>query len=416
MNLNRGKLDLASDRQEYTLNWTVADDKRNVILKSVGTADLATGYIFALNVNYDPSLDPKEVQKDAMAVGDYSKQGAFRKYGRLWLQDDYGPALDRARHKRTFKHSPDDIGKNIKRTYGAGILRQDIEAPEPISDALQLPTKGMLVREEYTLYGHFFFLRKLFSGTDKVNFYLDQDSGIRAACLSAFADRIKAHRCDAFYVQISKGMTVDARKKILNDNKGLMEEIAAANPGMTEAEIKLMMLKNNMKHPVSIGPWGDKWVTHPYPNIAEPGKEMCYLTDIHDYTEDELAVLYGKASLHAIDRFFMQVRRRLHVLERPLVTASNASRRWYGYSPYHADVVGKVLDIYRVFHNYVQAPVRYKKRTPEEKKKLAEDKAAGIVKKRGPAKPKITAAMRLGLMDRPATIDEIIDFCGSAKD
>jgi len=37
---------------------------------------------------------------------------------------------------------------------------------------------------------------------------------------------------------------------------------------------------------------------------------MCYLTDIQGYDEDHLAWLYHKASLHAIDRFFPQVRRR----------------------------------------------------------------------------------------------------------
>ncbi len=52
----------------------------------------------------------------------------------------------------------------------------------------------------YTLYGHFLHLLTLFDSVEKVRFLLDQDSGMRAACLGAFAGRIKDRRCDAFYV------------------------------------------------------------------------------------------------------------------------------------------------------------------------------------------------------------------------
>ena len=44
--------------------------------------------------------------------------------------------------------------------------------------------------------------------------------------------------------------------------------------------------------------------------------------------------LYNKASLHAIDRFFIQVRRRLSLLERPVSSSASLGRRWFGYGPY----------------------------------------------------------------------------------
>jgi hypothetical protein len=46
-----------------------------------------------------------------------------------------------------------------------------------------------------------------------------------------------------------------------------------------------------------------------------------------------VAVIISKASLHGIDRYFMQLRRMLSMLERPISTPSNAQRRWYGYAP-----------------------------------------------------------------------------------
>ena len=82
-----------------------------------------------------------------------------------------------------------------------------------LDDDLALPKDGMQVRGEYTVYGHFFFLRKLLNSTEKVRFFLDQDSSFRAACLSAFSERIKEGRCDAFYVRINSEATIDKKRQ-----------------------------------------------------------------------------------------------------------------------------------------------------------------------------------------------------------
>ncbi|WP_281401101.1 hypothetical protein [sulfur-oxidizing endosymbiont of Gigantopelta aegis] len=40
-----------------------------------------------------------------------------------------------------------------------------------------------------------------------------------------------------------------------------------------------------------IGNWKDKWLLHPFPNMSEPEKAICYLTDYGDYDEDHQAWL-----------------------------------------------------------------------------------------------------------------------------
>ncbi|AOU99193.1 hypothetical protein BI364_15740 [Acidihalobacter yilgarnensis] len=93
--------------------------------------------------------------------------------------------------------------------------------------------------------------------------------------------------------------------------------------------------------------------------MSEPDKAMCWLTDLRketpDYDPDHLARLFLKASLHSVDNFFQRVRRSVNLLERPIHTASKNRRTWYGYSPYNPVMVGKLLDIYRVMHNFVEA-------------------------------------------------------------
>jgi hypothetical protein len=113
-----------------------------------------------------------------------------------------------------------------------------------------------------------------------------------------------------------------------------------------------LLIKKRIDSMPEIGKWKDKWLLHPFPNMSEPEKAVCYLTNYDDYDEEHQAWLYNKASMHGIDYFFMLVRRRLSLLERPISTSSGAWRRWFGYSAYNPDIIVKLLDIFRVYYNY----------------------------------------------------------------
>ena len=235
------------------------------------------------------------------------------------------------------------------------MSRDDVEVFESLSGFIRLRQKGMQVHAEYTLYGHFFFLKKLFSGIEKVRFFLDQDSGMRAACLGAFQPEIQERRCDAFYVRINSKMTVPQRQKALENSRNEFCRVQKLHPKLSKNEVKLFMIKQRIASMVELGKWKDKWLEHPFPDMSEPEKSICYLTDYSDYDKDHLAWLYNKASLHAIDRFFMQVRRRLSLLERPIASAGRARRMWHGYSSYNPESIIKVLSIFRTFYNYTRA-------------------------------------------------------------
>ena len=374
------RLYVGVDGQDYMLNWANADDRRNIIFHAIGSADNTTGYVLGLHLNFDPSLDSGEIETDAIASGDYELKPAYRKYARLWLRGDYIEAIKKARAQRFGIHGG-SLRDNIAATYEDVGKRDDLEAFDNLDDDLALPKDGMQVRGEYTMYGHFFFLRKLLDNTEKIRFFLDQDSAFRAACLSAFSDRIKEGRCDAFYVRTNTEATIDEKRRILTENRRHMEVMKQLHPNLKEWEVRLLMIKEKMAQMVNIGRWQDRWVEHPFPNMGEPQKAMCYLTDIHRYDEDHLAWLYNKASLHAIDRFFMQVRRRLSLLERPLSSSANMGRRWFGYGPYKPVMIGKLLDVFRVFYNFVEI-----------------------------GKDMKTPALRLGLAKGKITVEDIIYY------
>ncbi len=344
---NIRRLYISSDRQEYVVNWTQRKDKRNIKLSAIGSADNVTGYVFAMNLNYDPAMIQDKVETESLV--DQGCKHAFRQHARLWLVSDYDESLLRSKARIN-----DLVGLkgNIQQGYDDSLQREDIEDHETLNSYQQLPSKGMQVHADYTLYGHFIHLHRLFGGVEKVRFFIDQDSGMRAACLTAFQKEIQNRSCDAYYVRLDKSLTVDEKRQVLANSRKIFKQEQKKHPDLSKNELKLKMIKQRMKKRVKIGSWKDEWLLHPFPNMSEPEKAICYLTDYGDYDEDHQAWLYNMASMHSIDCFFMQVRRRLSLLERPISSVSDAGRRWLGYSAYNPNSIIKVLDIFRVYYNY----------------------------------------------------------------
>ncbi len=378
------RLYLAVDRQDYLLNWAAQNDRRNVALHAVGSADDQTGYVFGMHLDYDELANSSMVEADAKAIADAALPGPYREYARLWVQSDY---LDEIRAKtRSARRKPsgrlhDGVVTDIEDAYDKLADREDVEAAPTQNFNTRLPLSGMQTHSEYTLYGHFFFLERLLRGAGKIRFMMDQESGIRAACLAAFKERIVARTCDAFYVSINKGLTVNERRRVMARSRSDFEAAKASFPGMTDREVQLELIKARLAAMKPIGKWSDRWVLHPFPSMSEPEMAICYLTDMGDYPADQLASLYRRASLHAIDRFFMQIRRRVNLLERPIKSASAEGRTWYGYSPYKPETVVRVLEIFRVAYNYCF---------------IGDDKK--------------TPAMRLGLAKAPIDLEDVIYF------
>lgn len=348
-NMEIRRLYLGVDRQDYAINWSDRKDKRNVQLSAVASADNATGYVFGMHPNFDPDCDPTRVEAAAQAHGDPALPLPHRRFARLWLRADYDAAV----LVPPSNCAGGSLRGAIAATYAVAAQRPDVESPERFTVAERLPASGMQVHAEYTLYGHFLHLKELLGHADKIRFFIDQDSGMRAACLGAFADRIVERDCDVFYVRIAKDLTVDDKRRLLRDAKAAFARAAAKHPDMTETAVKLLLLQARIAAAQDIGQWKDRWVMHPSPSMSEPEKALCYLTDFGDYDAEHLAWLYNKASLHAVDSWFNRLRRRCSMLERPIASAGNTGRVWNGYSPYRPEQLGKLMTIFRACHNYI---------------------------------------------------------------
>lgn len=382
--LKFSQLNISVDRQDYIINWNNNTDKRNITLHGIASADNASGYVFGTHLDYDPTMNPFEVEVDAVASGDYDVRAPFRKYARLWLGRELIPPPKAA----CITPGTDAIIDKVRDAYATAQLRPDIEIPAEDEVVRQLPHKGMQVHSEYCLYGHFEFLKRQLAGCEKFVFYLDQESGIRAACHAAFWQLILEKRCDAFYVTIEKDFTIEQKRRLKAESNRELRRFVDKNPHLAplhKDDIRRFYLKEVLRDTVSAGKWRDQWLIYPFPNMSEPKKAICWLTDLKDraYNDDELTELYLQATLHGIDRFFMQTRRKVNPFERPIATSSSARRLWYAYSPYNPFVAAQLVEIFRVYYNFIKV-----------------------------GKDGRTPAMRLGLAKGKVRFDDIIYFTG----
>ena len=260
-----------------------------------------------------------------------------------------------------------------------------MEKSEVVDETQRLPEIGVVVRTDYHMYGHFMRLRELLSGAAKIRFFLDQDSGIRAACLSAFHQEILSRKCDVFYVHIDKDKTRYAREVARDKAR---EELTALcrKEGIERSDGILKMLIEKLSVMTPRGQWNDLWFEQPLPSAIEPGLQACHLTDFGDYELRHRAWLYNKASLMGINSYFGSIRRRLAMLERSFASASSRGKIWYANSPYNPSIINKILLIHRVFYNFVK--IRGKTRS--------------------------TPAMLLGLADAPLSEEDILYSRGIA--
>lgn len=351
-----GDVHIATDRQEHTLNWASALDRRQSVLMATASAEGKSGYILAQHVNFDPDADPFTFDLAARDAGDPDLHVGFRRFARLWLP-----------YERLDASLPSDQETEL-------TTREDFR---PAS-------RGTPVHESIAMAAHFQVLRRLLSGADHIQFSLDREPGIERTCLLTFADRVRNGSLDAFLVRINKHLTVNAKRAALWESEAALARERTQLPGRSEVEVLFAMLAARYRTAVqATARPRDRWVAHPYPAINEPERASVCLTDDGQRPMDRLLQGYARASLRSIDRYFMQVRRKIHLLERPIHSSSAVGRAFYGYNAYSALVVIRLLDIFRVTYNFHLT-----------------------------GKQKTTPAQRWGLTDRAWSLEDILAFEG----
>lgn len=394
-----GKRYLSTDRQKLIVNWSSCNERKNTLILSIATTDQVTGYVYGVHLNFDSALTSEDVEQDLVRFGDHHLDPPFRRYARVWLDEDHeeAAAANAERRKRSgAAPEPADTKKNgelaaaVAQRYREATGRADIDAGEGPSSDAGTPNAGVLLHEQIVMSAHMQYVTRLLGRAEKLRFFMDQESGLRAAFMAAVPGRILDRTVDGFYVQVQKEGTVGQKRALVQQSRAAFEDACRAHAGLTSHQVKVLLAREEMTRLQSIGQWSDKWFRHPIADMREPARLICWLTDIDAVEEDPSkrddqlnhhASLYLKASLTSIDRFFMQVRRALTMAERGIVSASADRRLWFGKNAYNPGHLAKLVEVFRVYFNYCEI-----------------------------GKDKCTPAMRMGLARGPVAPEDILYF------
>jgi transposase-like protein len=213
-----GKRYISVDRQKLLVNWTTKASRKNTQLLSIASADQATGYVFAANINFDGSLDSAEVERDGLRYGDPKLPKAFRRYARVWLAADWEAStaaytVQTLRSENAAKAPKSKrLKASIEATYENTLDRDDLDDGEGPSPHARTPLKGMVLHEMAVMNAHIQLVTRLLQRAEKLRFFIDQESGLRAAIMSAIPHRVLNRTADAFYVTVMKDFTIDEKR------------------------------------------------------------------------------------------------------------------------------------------------------------------------------------------------------------
>ena len=389
--MDLGRRYLSTDRQDYIVNWGNRTNRKTIQLTAGATADRESGYLFAFSPNFDASLDQDQAEAAWLTAGDADKPPQMRDTARLWTKADYAQSLARTAAKRL----PPLQGRKGDEVAVVIEQREDLEVAESMVEGQQLPPRGVQIHADYLVHGHYHHLRHLLRTTTHVNFSLDEDSGLLAACMGAFSDRVRDRSAEVVQVRIAKELSIDDRRRELSDARKTFAASVAALPkpikskhdGLDEQRAATAVVAEEIRRLREASPEPGRklqrvWVRNPIPDAAEPRKFWRYVSDADHLYNHDAAFLLRMSTLWPVDKALAMLRRRVAMFERPVSSVRRARRSWQIYAAYDPRMVGLMLEIFRVWHNWLW-------RSPRDGK---------------------TAAERLGLAEGQVREDHILGY------
>lgn len=337
---------LATDTRNFHLNWQRSSQRKNVCVQTVTTTDISSGYVMGCHGNINPDYDLRKIERELKESGALQSPSAFRPHAHFLLSDDYGQT---SKASEELKHL--DLLDDVEQKYLEMTARKDFGVAEVLNRYTSPPAEGVQIRFDYTLYGHFAWLKQNLPATSEIIFYLGYDSGLREACLSLFSQEIINNTVNAFYVRTEHDLSIATKRRRIRDANDILRKYQQKHPEMDAKNIELALIQDRMSTMPTIGHWGDRWLIHPHPHMGEPGKAVSHATNTGSGDAEVLAEYFRRASLYPSRLFYERLQNRISVV--PDQNETGPSGQWNLYGAYKPSVVIKLIEIFRTYNNFV---------------------------------------------------------------
>lgn len=293
----------ATDAQMILVNWPVKSQRGTVPLLHMATVHRSSQFVVASTVDHDPDVDPDDLEAAMTAAGDFAKPRSMRDHARLWPASEYQAAV--------MRQLP-----NI-------FTQEDLAA----GGRFNLPGRGSRVRGDVFHYAHMMLVKKLIGRSYRTaNFCIDAEAGLANAVAAISVPEVRAGRVNIAEISFSKGLTNDERSRLATrgrnqyrqELKQFAAEVAQIKtefPDLNDEEaltVHILRMSHAHSTPAARGKHlatlGMPW---PFHTKAEPNKNIRLTTDRDQLAWDGLARFMTKATIHAVDAYFNQARRRI---------------------------------------------------------------------------------------------------------
>lgn len=337
----------------------------------IASGDLKSNYVFRADIAYDYDITLEDIERDTPIYHCDHTYSFLRKNERLRFP--YCPQPPSSIDDQTdFEYKNELLRFNNRKKY----------------------VEGCHVKAGYTAMAHYWLIKNMINSKEW-RFVSDDDGSLQNAIFRIFSDKFTDGYAQYFTCQIEKSLSLtDSGKeyykfrnliKNWSKNNGLRnlsyEDIAFQwlSKELKSHDFYNYVTSNGKNFPVR----GSNPIRHPLAFKDEGIRYVNCISNITDYSVEDLTELLMQVNNRTTNGFFQQIRRRLNLLERPIVGARGDGKS-YIYANYNPRYGQYVTTILRTFYNFCWA-------TKIDNKSL-------------------TPAQRIGITDKIFDYDDIIYF------
>lgn len=412
---HRRHFSLATDGQDHQVNWATRFRRYGIKVSTISTADNLTGFVFRTDVNFDPTTgDVVKHLADLLSKGDFEVEDGLGLSRRYALQSFFRAVRYALRARRTSSPDPRDeyLLSELNR------LAPDTEDDNPTT--ITSPIHGVMVSNMYTAIAHFMLIAETLPPDADVHIMTDPDFNFVAATPVGLKELLSTKRADLTFVHFNKDVTTPGKQQRVADYKRKLEEFAAGcDPKWDATQVRHAFIDQYAIH-LPKGHVGVQasWWRLPVQTKYEPDRcvGIFYQRPIHDPEQDHQRTieLLDRSSLHSVDSFFNVMRQRVSFFHR--AGLSRSSQSFYNaFQPYRPDMVQKIVDIARVYFNWVDPrPFRlsrkFEGKVAKEHSNFNEklEKVSDENERRERREAHSTPAMRMRLAKSPVRLETIV--------
>jgi len=328
----------------------------------IASADLKTGYVFRADIDYDFNVTLDKIEEDTKRYHCDHTYSFLRKNERLRYPFCPQPPTSFDRQSE-FEFIKEFQEFELRKNY----------------------VEGSHTKRTYTAIAHYLLLKQMLNVKEWF-FVSDDDATLESAVFRVFSNVFLSGYGNYFTCQNDKTLSLqDSGAEFFKARSALsrwgnlngyyadsMESLALKKlqEGLKHHEFYEYRTNGSQQFPVR----GKNPIKHPLPYKDEGIRWVNVISDLTHLSSEEMAKLIVQVNSRAINNFYQVLRRRLSILERPLVTARGDGKS-YIYANYNPKYAQYVTTILRTFYNFCwKTKVNGESSTPAQRLGIADRK------------------------------------------